>query len=199
MIDSFPVIGNIVDLLSKLPGVGEKTALKYSLWLVEHKEDSKLLSSYLNDLGNKVKLCRKCRNLTLNDDGLCDICKDSSRDGSTVCVVENIENFFAIESSSIYNGMYYILGSSVSSYGVDIHNLGLDFLINRIFQENVREVILVISSTIEGDLITQYIKERLKNSKVDITRIAYGIPVGVNVNFIDRTTLVEAFKSRRAV
>ncbi len=200
MTNGFPVIDRIVDLFSKLPGVGEKTALKYTLWFVEHRDESLNLVKWFDNLNRDIKLCRKCRCITTNDDGICDICKDEKRDASTICVVENMENFFAIESSSVYNGKYYILGGINSSlYGVDAEGSGLKYLIDRVTKEGINEVILVISSTIEGDFTTQYIKEQLKGKNVNISRIAYGIPVGVNVNFIDKTTLIEAFKSRRAV
>ncbi len=200
MINGFPVINDIVKILSKLPGVGEKTALKYTLWFTEHKQDSLELSKHILELSTNIKPCKICRCMTTNKDEICDICKDSTRDSSTICVVENMENFFAIESSSVYNGLYYVLGYLDSSlYNVNVDSFGLNFLISRIIKEKIKEVILVISSTLEGDLTTQYIKEQLKEKKVDITRIAYGIPVGVNVNFIDKTTLIEAFKSRRAV
>jgi len=200
MLNGFPVLNRIVESFAKLPGVGEKTALKYALWFVEHKDESLNLSKNLDILNNDVKSCSKCRCITVNKDGVCDICKDETRDKSTICVVENMENFFAIESSSVYNGLYYILGGFNSSlYGVDTEKTGLKHLIGRVFDEDIREVILVISSTIEGDFTTQYIKEKLKDKGVNITRIAYGIPIGVNVNFIDKTTLIEAFKSRRAV
>ena len=200
MLDDFPIIKEIVDSLSNLPGVGEKTALKYALWFVEHKKEAEKLSSSLNNLHKNIKLCKKCRNITTNSDGICNICKDTTRKHSTICVVESMENLLAIESSSVYNGVYYILGGLISPlYGIDLYSLGLDYLVNRIISEKTKEVILVLSSTLEGDLTTQYIKESLKNTNAKITRIASGVPVGTNINFVDKSTLVEAFKSRHIV
>ncbi len=200
MLDSFRIVNDIASILSKLPGVGKKTALKYTLWFIKHKNDALTLSEKLGGLYKDIKICKKCRGMTENEDGICDICKDETRDSKTICVIENMENFFAIESSSVYNGIYYILDDfGLSSYTVDVEKMGLVRLVERIIKEGIKEVILVISSTMEGDLTTQYIKERLKNKGVNITRIAYGIPVGVNVNFMDKATLIEAFKSRRAV
>ncbi len=200
MLDDFPAIKKIADLLSNLPGVGAKTALKYALWFVEHKKEAKELSLSLNNLHQNVRLCKKCRNITTNSDSICDICKSATRKHSVICVVESMENFLAIESSSIYNGVYYILGGLISPlYGIDSYNLGLDYLVSRIVSEKIKEVILVLSSTLEGDLTTQYIKESLKDTDTKITRIASGVPVGANINFVDKSTLVEAFKSRHIV
>ncbi len=194
------IIDDIVGSLSKLPGVGEKTATRYALWLIEHKKEAETLYLSLKYMLDNVKLCDRCRCITTNKDGICDICKDAKRDSSILCVVENMENFLAIESSSVYNGVYYILGGLVSPlYGIDSYKLGLDYLIDRIITENIREVILVVSATLEGDLTTQYIKESLKNTSVKITKIAFGIPIGTNISFVDKDTLIEAFKSRHAV
>ncbi len=200
MLDGFSVLDDVVRHLSKLPGIGEKTATRYALWMVEHKEDALLLSNALKSAADEIKLCKLCRNLTRNADGVCELCKDTTRDNSVICVVESFENFLAIESSSVYNGTYYILGGLVSPlYGIDLYRLGLDYLVKRVIEESINEVILVVSSTLEGDLTTQYIKESLKNSKVKITKIASGVPLGTSINFVDKSTLIEAFKGRHAV
>ena len=200
MIGKFPLLEELAILLGKLPGVGKKTAMRYALWFAEHQEDSKLLSDLLGKLSNELTRCKLCRNITLNKDGVCDICADENRDHSLLCVVESIENLFAIEASGVYNGVYYILGGLESSlYGIDPEGMGLDYLVNRVLGEGVKEIVLVVSSTLEGDLTAQYIKEKLKDTNVKLTRIAYGIPVGTSVNYIDKTTLLEAFKSRKEV
>ena len=200
MLEKFPLLEELTELFSRLPGVGHKTATRYSIWFIEHPEEAKRLSSLLEKLGSELSRCKLCRGITFNKDGVCDICADQKRDHTVLCVVESMENLFAIEASGVYNGIYYILGGLESSlYGIDPEGIGLDSLVDRVLDERVKEVILVVSSTLEGDLTAQYIKEKLKDSGVKITRIAYGIPVGTSVNYIDRTTLLEAFKSRKEV
>jgi recombination protein RecR len=200
MIDQFPILNDVAVHLSKLPGIGQKTALRHALWFVEHKSEAKSFADSLYKVADNIKLCKKCRNVTTNSDEICNICKDSSRDKSTICVVESLENFLAIESSSVYNGTYYILGGLVSPlYGIDSYSLGLDYLIDRVVNEHIQEVVLVVSSTLEGDLTTQYIKNGLKDKDVKIAKIASGIPVGANVNLVDKNTLIEAFKSRHSI
>ncbi len=190
------LIDNVVSSLSRLPGIGEKTAAKYAMWCISHKTETNNIASALSSLINNVKLCKKCRNIA--DSELCSICSDSTRNKDTICVVEDAENLLAIESSKVYNGLYFILWGLISPlYGVSPENIGIDHLIDRIYKEDIKEVIMVISSNTEGDLTAQYIKEKLRKSHAKITRIAYGVPVGININFVDNDTLIKAFKGRQ--
>ncbi len=198
MISKLPLVEELVELLGKLPGVGKKTALRYALWFIDHAEESARLSNLLSTAASRLKRCKLCRGVTLNDNGICDICADDRRDKKKLCVVENLENLFAIETGGVYNGMYYVLGGLDSSlYVPDTEAMGLDCLVERVLNEEIEEVILVIGSTLEGDIAAQYIKERLAGSGVRVTRVAYGIPVGASVSYVDKNTLIEAFKSRK--
>ena len=190
------LIDNVVSSLSRLPGIGEKTAAKYAMWCISHKTETNNIASALNNLISDVKLCKRCRNIT--DGELCEICSDSARNKDTICVVEDAENLLAIESSKVYSGLYFTLWGLISPlYGVSPENIGIDYLISRVYEEDIKEVIMVISSNTDGDLTAQYIKEKLKKSRAKITRIAYGVPVGTNINFVDNDTLIEAFKGRQ--
>ncbi len=197
---NFTLVDDVTHSLSRLPGIGEKTAFKYALWLIKEKNEAKKIVSSIDKLINNIQLCKKCRNITKNEDGLCDICKENFRDKSSICIVENIENLLAIESSSVYNGTYFTLWGLISPlYGVNTEQLGLNILFERVREEHTKEVIMVISSNMEGDLTAQYIKEKLSPLNVDVTRIAYGVPLGADINYVDKDTLLEAFKGRHTI
>ncbi|WP_169309464.1 recombination mediator RecR [Hippea maritima] len=183
--------------LKNIPGIGEKNASKYAFWLAEHKDKANSISKLLKEISEKVKSCRLCYNLTANENGICDICSDKSRDHETVCVVETIENLLEIETANVYNGLYFILGGVISPiYGIDSIIKRIDYLVSRILKEQKKELILVISPTTEGELTMQYIKEKLKPSNIKITKVAIGVPAGADINYINKKTLIEAFKMR---
>ncbi|WP_029951981.1 recombination mediator RecR [Hippea sp. KM1] len=191
------LLDELVSYLKNIPGIGEKNALKYAFWLAEHKDKARAISTLLNEISTSVKPCKLCYNLTINEDGICDICADSSRNRGLVCVVESIENILEIELANVYNGLYFILGGVISPiYGIDSIIKRIDHLAQRIIEEHIEEVILLISPTTEGELTIQYIKEKLKQSSIKITKVAIGVPAGADINYINRKTLIEAFKMR---
>ncbi len=200
MLTQFPLLEEIAELLKNLPGVGKKSAQRYTLWLAENIGITRKLADSLSKLSSTLDICPKCHGLMERGLEICPICSDETRRKDTLCVVEGLENFFAIESSGVYNGLYYILGKLTSPVnGIERALSSLDSLLERVKKEGVKELILVVSSTVEGDLTAQYIKEKLKGSNTVVSRIAYGIPVGADVSYLDKSTLVEAFKSRRTV
>ncbi|WP_022670543.1 recombination mediator RecR [Hippea alviniae] len=183
--------------LSQIPGIGEKNSKRYALWLAEHKDNLNKLIDSLSELSKNINICKKCFNITTNPDGICDICNDDTRDKTTICVVETIENLVEIELSDVYNGSYFVLGGVISPiYDIDNTIKRIEYLAKRVQEEGIKELILVLSSTTEGELTMQYIKEKLKETGVKITKVASGIPIGANINYIDQKTLIEAFKSR---
>ncbi len=191
------LIEDVALYLSKIPGIGDKNSKRYAFWLAEHKNILNKLINSLNELSKNIRVCKKCFNITTNSDDVCDICNNDTREKTTICVVETIENLVEIESSHVYNGLYFVLGGVISPiYDIDSTIKRIEYLSKRVQEEGFKEVILVLSSTTEGDLTTQYIKEKLKNSKARITKVASGVPIGANINYIDKKTLIEAFKSR---
>ncbi len=183
--------------LSKIPGIGLKSAKRYAIWLGEHKKYTKELTSALNDLVEHVSSCKKCFNLTTSPDTVCSICKDNSRDKSTICVVQSLENLVEIEQSNVYNGFYFVLGGVISPiYNTDNILKRIEYLKMRVKEENIREVILAISSTTEGELTIQYIKEQLRSFNTRISKVAIGVPIGTDINYVDKRTLAEALRSR---
>ncbi len=190
-------IDRVAIQLSKIPGIGLKSAKRYAVWLGEHKQEAKELISKLESLTENVKSCKKCFNLTTSKESICSICKDLSRDHSTICVVQSLENLVEIEQSGVYNGVYYILGGLISAlYSTDEVLNRVEYLKKRVKKENLKEVILVLSSTAEGELTIHYIKEQLKDTGVRISRVASGVPIGTDINYIDKRTLVEALRAR---
>ncbi len=190
-------INRVSTYLSKIPGIGFKSAKRYAIWLGEHKTEAINLLESLNSLIKNVSTCSKCFNLTTSTDGLCEICKDFERDKSTICVVQTIENLVEIEQSNVYNGLYLVLGGVISAlYDTETVLKRIDYLKERVKEEAIKEVILVLSSTSEGDLTVHYIKDSLRNLNVKISKVASGIPIGQDINYVDKRTLMEALKSR---
>ncbi len=193
------VIEELINNLKKLPGIGEKTAIRLVFYLLNSN------NSYVNSLANsilnlkrKIKLCKICFNFSEND--ICEICADSNRDKSIICVVENIKDMFNIEKTGEYKGVYHILHGVFSPInGITFENMKFKELIDRIRNDkNVKEIIIATNPTVEGNATAAYLKneiEKLKK-KLKISRIASGIPVGAELEYIDKLTLSEAMKNR---
>ncbi|MGC8502641.1 recombination mediator RecR [Desulfurella sp.] len=182
---------NLIGSISKLPGIGEKSALRYALWLMNNPDDAKEIIKNI-DLTIKLKKCKICGNLC--EDDICDICMDSSRDKSTICIVQTIETLLNLESQHIYNGVYFVLWGLISPIeGVYAKELNLDKL--KEYDQNIKEIILMLDDSIEGNLTAQYIIEILPKD-IKITKPASGVPVGYNIDSLDKITLQNAFQNR---
>ncbi|WP_291490664.1 recombination mediator RecR [Desulfurella sp.] len=182
---------NLIGSIKKLPGIGEKSAIRYALWLINNPRDAKEITKNIEYALN-LKKCKICRNLCEND--ICDICLDSSRDKSTICVVETIETLINLESQHIYNGTYFVLWGLISPLeGIYAKDLDLDKLKEN--AQSAKEIILLIDDSVEGNLTAQYIIDML-DGNIKITKPASGIPVGYNINSLDRLTLQKAFQNR---
>ncbi len=192
------VIEKLINNLIKLPGIGEKTAVRLAFFLLNSKNDYVYsLSNSIIDLKRKVKLCKICYNFTENE--ICDICSDIKRDKSIICVVENVSDMFNIEQTGEYEGVYHILHGAFSPInGITFENMKIKELIKRIKKNEVNEIIIATSPTAEGSATAIYIKSEIEKLKKDlkITRIASGIPVGAELEYIDKLTLIEALKNR---
>lgn len=189
----------LIENFKRLPGVGEKSAERYAFSINElEKEDVIDFSEALVDVKTKIKKCPLCNNIT--EDEVCSICKDETRDKSTICVVENIKNVFSFENLSVYNGLYFVLDGLISPInGIGPEDINIEYLIKRIKEENIKEVILAINPSIEGETTLLYIQKLLENIDVTVTRIAHGIPLGADIEYIDPLTLEMALNDRKEV
>ena len=196
---NLPEIDNLIKLISKLPGLGPKSAKRIILKMINNrKEILKPLANNLSDVFKNIERCKICGTLKSNNN-LCNNCEDKNKKYSKICVVENISDQWAIESSSVFQGYYHILGGTISdsSNGNYKENLLINSLIGRIKNDNIDEVILATSATIEGQTTAFYIQDSLKNTNVKISKLAQGLPVGGEIETSDDGTLISAFKNRR--
>ena len=192
-------IDNLIKLISKLPGLGPKSAKRIILKMINNrKEILKPLANNLSDVFKNIERCKICGTLKSNNNP-CNNCEDKNKKYSKICVVENISDQWAIESSSVFQGYYHILGGTISdsSNRNNKENLLINSLIERIKNENINEVILATSATVEGQTTAFYIQDSLKNTNVKISKLAQGLPVGGEIETSDDGTLISAFKNRR--
>ena len=182
--------------LSKLPGVGRKTALRLALHLLRQNESEvETFSSSILKMKQEIKYCSCCHNVS--DTELCPICADARRDASVVCVVENIQDVMAIENTQQYNGLYHVLGGVISPMdGIGPADIEIDSLVERVAQGGVKEIIFALGSTMEGDTTNFYISKRLANYGVLLTVIARGISVGNELEYTDEVTLGRSILNR---
>ncbi len=185
------LIENAVNQIAKLPGIGKKTALRLALHLIRDKEENTVaLTEALNNLRAKIKFCATCHNIS--DDDVCSICNSHKRDKSILCVVEDAKDVMAIENTAQYNGVYHVLGGVISPMnGVGPADLKIESLVNRLGdkQSEIKEVILALSPTMEGDTTAFYINRRIKDLALKVSVIARGIPVGGDLEYADEITL----------
>jgi recombination protein RecR len=186
----------LINSLSTLPGIGKKTAERLALHIL-HAPDTQAatLAADIIELKTSVKLCRVC--FALSDKNICKICSDPSRDQSLVCVVENPTDMAAIEKSNAFTGTYHILGGTLSPiYCISPNDIRIDELFKRTDQGKIKEVILATRTNVEGEATASYILEKLKHKKIKITRIASGIPMGGDLQYIDQLTMQKAMEKR---
>ena len=196
---NLPEIDNLIKLISKLPGLGPKSAKRIILKMINNrKEILRPLANNLSDVFKNIERCKICGTLKSNNNP-CNNCEDKNKKFSKICVVENISDQWAIESSSIYQGYYHILGGTISdsTNGNNRENLLINSLIERIKNDNIDEVILATSATVEGQTTAFYIQDSLKNTNVKISKLAQGLPVGGEIETSDDGTLISAFKNRK--
>ena len=190
------LLENAVDELSALPGVGRKTALRLSLYLLRREpEYAERLGTALQALRRDVKYCRTCHNIC--DTDLCDICADTSRDRSTVCVVENVKDVMTVENTAQFRGLYHVLGGIISPIdGIGPADLEIDSLVKRVAEGEVREVVLALSTTMEGDTTNFFIYRKLSAYPVRVTVIARGVSIGDELEYADEVTLGRSILNR---
>ena len=193
------LIENLLERLSKLPGVGRRSAERIVFWLLGQSiEDVKALANAIVQLKEGLHFCKSCNHLTEND--LCMVCVDSNRDRKIICIVESPKDLLAIERTGSYRGLYYVLLGNISpTEGRGPDDLNLSKLIARIKEENIAEVVIATDPDTEGEMTAMYIGKELKPMGIRVSRIGMGIPMGSAVEYVDMSTLAMSLNSRRQV
>lgn len=192
-------IDRLVQLFARLPGLGPRSARRAVLFLIKRRESLMLpLAQGLSDAADAIKSCATCGNIDVNDP--CLVCTDLRRDATIICVVEDVADLWALERTSSYNGLYHVLGGTLSALdGVGPEDLSIASLITRAGLEKVVEIILATSATVDGQTTAHYVAERLEGCEVKVSRLAHGVPVGGELDYLDDGTLTAALKARRAI
>ena len=189
-------IEDLIKLISKLPGLGPKSAKRIVLKLINNRDEIiKPMANTLAQVYKNVSRCNSCGSLKSTSEG-CINCENVKEKFKVICVVEDIADQWSIENSNIYKGYFHILGGTISSVGTRKENLLINSLVERVKKDKIAEVILALSETVEGQTTAYYIRDSLKNSKVNVTKLARGMPVGYSPENLDDGTLLSAFKNR---
>ena len=196
---NIPEIDRLIKLISKLPGLGPKSAKRIVLKLINNREELiKPMAKTLAEVYKNIFRCNICGSLKSNLNG-CNNCKNSKNKFNKICVVENIADQWSIETSSVYQGYFHILGGTISSSNNQKkEDLLINSLVERVKKDNIEEVILATSATVEGQTTAFYIQDSLKNINVKISKLAQGVPVGGEIENLDDGTLISAFKNRQS-
>jgi recombination protein RecR len=198
MVQKYPSVflDNAVNEFAKLPGIGKKSALRLTLYTLKRtKEEVSAFCRAITDLRNHVSYCKICHNIC--DSEICNICNDTRRDVSLVCVVENIKEVMAIENTGQYHGLYHVLGGIISPMeGIGPGDLQIESLVQRAKEEEVKEIILALSTTMEGDTTNFYIYRKLAGINVRISVIARGVSIGDEIEYADEITLGRSILNR---
>jgi len=189
-------IDRLISLFSKLPGIGKKSAGRITYHILDSNPAlAQAFAKELSGLHQAIKRCGICGSFTETDP--CYVCSDSDRDHSLICVVENAQDIRVIEDGREFSGVYHVLGGLIAPLeGISPANLSIDKLISRICNTQVKELILALNPTVEGDTTALYLQKLLKDFNVDISRLASGMPVGGNIEYIDKLTLSRSFRGR---
>ena len=192
-------ITNLIECFKKLPGVGAKTAERMALAVLDLSDEvNDIFADSIKNVKTKTKRCQKCNSFCEND--LCDICKDVTRDMSVICVVESPKNVILFEKVGTFKGIYHVLNGLISPLdGVSPDDINIESLLQRIKKENIKEVIIAVKPTIEGEATSLYISKLLESENVAVSTIAHGIPLGSDMEYMDSLTLEIALQERRQI
>ena len=191
------LLAQLIESFKILPGIGEKSAQRMAFYLLEkNREGGAKLAKLISSSMEQIRNCASCR--TLTEEKVCDICSSEKREKSLLCVVENPTDIIAIESSGSFKGKYFVLMGRLSPIdGITPEDLGIPMLIDRIGESEVKEIIIATSPTLEGDATSFYIRDQIKDASIIVSRIAYGVPMGGELEYVDNTTLSRAIQGRR--
>lgn len=192
-----PEIERLIQLLARLPGLGPRSARRAALTLIRRKDALLVpLAGAMADAAEKIVECSTCGNVDVSDP--CAICADSRRDGGLICVVEDVADLWALERAGAVKGRYHVLGGVLSALdGIGPEELNIAALVARVHAGGVNEVVLAMNATVDGQATAHYIMDRLQGSGATITRLAHGVPVGGELDYLDEGTLAAAMQSRR--
>lgn len=190
---------NLIDAFKLLPGVGEKTAERYAFSIIDQTDES--INQFLNSLKEIKENITTCPNCgCLSEKNNCSICNSLTKSSDILCVVENQKSVFLFEKNNIFSGKYHVLGGLISPIdGINPEDLNINKLLERIKKENVKEIILALKPSIEGETTALYIKKIINNSNVKVSRIAQGIPMGTDMEYLDKMTLELALENRNEI
>ncbi len=189
------IILDLIDDLKRLPGIGQKTAERLAIELISWNDDLLInFSDHLKNLKQNIRYCTICGLLT--DKEVCNICSDPKRNNETIMVVSDSKDVFSFEKTSTYNGKYHVLGGLIDlSKGIEPNDLNFNSLLKR--ANDVKELIIATSATVEGELTAQYINSIIKSPNITISRLGYGLPVGADLKYADQLTLIKAIENRK--
>ena len=192
-------IKNLIDSFKYFPGIGEKTAERLAFSVLNMDDDQiEMISKSISSIKKNLKRCKICNNFSEED--ICSICSDSLRDKNTLCVVEDPKTIFLIEKMGIYHGYYHVLNGLISSFdGISPEKLNLHKLIERIDENKFKEIIIAVKPCIEGEMTALYINNILSGRDLNVTRLASGIPMGADMDYVDALTLERAFDNRKNI
>ena len=190
-------IERLIQLMSKLPGLGPRSARRAALHLIKHRERLLApLAASLAEVMEQVTICTTCGNVDTSDP--CTVCCDLSRDRSLICVVEEVADLWALERAGAIKGQYHVLGGTLSALdGIGPEDLNISGLVERASSPDVKEVVLAVNATVDGQTTAHYITDRLESCDVQVSRLAHGVPVGGELDYLDEGTLAAAVKARR--
>jgi recombination protein RecR len=193
-----PEIERLIQLLAKLPGLGPRSARRAALHLVKKRESlMQPLTAALGEALDKIVICGTCGNVDTSDP--CTVCTDPRRDGAVIVVVEDVSDLWALERASAINARYHVLGGTLSPLdGVGPQDLNIESLVNRVRAGGIREVILAVNATVDGQTTAHYVTDLLAGTGVSVTRLAHGVPVGGELDYLDEGTISAAIRSRTA-
>ena len=192
-------IERLIGLLAKLPGLGPRSARRAVLHLVKRRESlAQPLAKAMAETLDNIKTCSRCGNLDSQEP--CALCRDPKRDGSVICVVEDVADLWALERSAAFRGHYHVLGGTLSALdGIGPEDLNIPGLLARVNEDGVKEVILATSATVDGQTTAHFLADKLAGTKAEVTELAHGVPVGGELDYLDDGTLSAALRDRRPV
>ena len=192
-------IHNLIESFKLLPGIGERTAERLAFCILDMDYDNvKFFSDNIKNVQKVIHKCSNCNNLTESE--ICNICSDSYRDKKTLCVIEDVKSIYLFEKMGMFKGIYHVLDGLISPLdGINPEDIGLEKLLHRVKNENYQEIIFAFKPSVEGETTALYIKKMLENTNIKIARLASGVPMGADIEYIDSLTLERALNDRKEV
>lgn len=192
-------ITNLIESFKLLPGIGEKTAERLVFSLLDMEEENiEFFADNLKELPKKIKRCERCNSIT--EDKICNICADDTRNNNVLCVIDDVKNIFLFEKMNVFSGRYHVLDGLISPIdGINPEDIGIEKLLERIKKEKYQEIIFAFKPSIEGETTSLYIKKVISDTNIKVTRLASGLPMGADIEYVDSLTLERALNDRTEI